>query len=187
MLLSACHLGPYYRLQSPAAFKNTYLVPGPWFFEPPSHDEWGRRLARWRKGIKVRLVPARGSFQIVRALLDRGEAVLIFFDMPGGRATNFLGKPVELADGSAELAFRTGALVLPLRARRAGHEVWIDVGDPLDARQSAGVDELHEALAAIHERWILENPAAMDDPRRFGWEDGAGPRAWSAPGPRAQG
>ncbi len=187
VLLSACHLGPYYRLQSPAAFKNTYLVPGPWFFEPPSHDEWGRRLARWRKGIKVRLVPARGSFQIVRALLDRGEAVLIFFDMPGGRTTNFLGKPVELADGSAELAFRTGALVLPLRTRRAGHEVWIDVGDPLDARQSAGVDELHEALAAIHERWILENPSAMDDPRRFGWEDGAGPRAWSAPGQRAQG
>ena len=132
-------------------------------------------------------MPARGSFQIVRALLGRGEAVLIFFDMPGGRETNFLGKPVELADGSAELAVRTGSLVLPLRARRAGHEVWIDVGEAIDARRSAGVDELHEALAQVHERWILENPAAMDDPRRFGWEDGAGPQRWTAPGARAQG
>jgi benzoate-CoA ligase family protein len=186
VLLSACHLGPYYRLQSPDAFKNTYLVPGPWFFEEPSHDEWGRRLARWRKGIKVRLVPAKGSFQVVRALLERGEAVMIFFDMPGGRETSFLGKPVELADGTAELAVRTGALVLPLRARREGHEVWIDVGEAIDARQAGGVDELHEALAQVHERWILENPAAMDDPRLFGWEDGAGPRAWTAPRARAQ-
>jgi len=185
-LLSACHLGPYHQLQSAEPFKQTYLVPGPWFFEPPSADEWGRRLARWRKGTKVRLVPASGSFQVVRALLARGEAVLIFFDMPGPRETSFLGKPATLADGSAELAIRTGASVLPLRARRAGHRVWVDVGAPLDAREFAGVEQLHEALAAIHERWILEHPAAMEDPRRIGWGAGASPQAWVAPRPGAQ-
>ena len=42
----------------------TYMTPGPWFFEPPTPDYWGRRLARWRKGMKSRPVPAKGSFRI---------------------------------------------------------------------------------------------------------------------------
>ncbi len=180
VLLSSCHLGPYQRLQTDARLKRAYLVPGPWFFEPASSDEWGRRLARWRKGTKSRLVPAKGSFQIVRALLERGESVLIFFDMPGGRETRFLGKRATLADGTAELALRTEALVLPLRAVRAGHEVRVEVGAPFDAREFAEVGALHDALASVHERWILEDPAAMEDPRNIGWGAGAGPQEWSA-------
>ncbi len=181
VLLSACHLGPYYYLQAASLFENTYLVPGPWFFEAPTADEWGRRLVRWRQGIKVRLVPAQGSFQTVQALLRRGEAVLVFFDMPGGRETSFLGKPATLADGTAELALRTEALVLPLRARRDGERVWVDAAAPLDARDFSAVGDLHDALAELHERWILESPAAMDDPREIGWREGATPRAWSVP------
>lgn len=183
VLLSACHIGPFYRLQSAPPFSGrvTYTVPGPWFFEPPSHNYWGRRLARWHKGMKSRPVPAKGSFRIVQALLERNELVFLFFDMPGPRETPFLGKQAELAEGSAQLALRADALVLPVRARRAGHRVWVDVAAPLDPRDFADVDQLHDALAAVHEHWILENPAAMQDPREFGWEQGAGPEAWVAP------
>ncbi len=108
--------------------------------------------------------------------------MLVFFDMPGPRETRFLGKPVMLADGSAQLAVRTDALVLPLRARRAGIHVWVDVGAPLDPRGFAGPEELHDALAAAHERWILKRPEAMEDPSSTGWEHGATPHAWTAPG-----
>ena len=183
VLLSACHLGPFYRLQSARPFKQrlTYTVPGAWFFEPASHNYWGRRLARWHKGMDSRPVPAKGSFRVIQALLARGEAVFLFFDMPGPRETRFLGKPAELAEGNAQLAIRADALVLPVRARRIGHEVCVDVAEPLDPRQFTDVQQLHEALAAIHEHWILENPAAMDDPRSFGWEQGASPHRWSQP------
>ncbi len=183
VLLSACHVGPYYRLQCAPPFKDrvTYLVPGPWFFEPPSPDYWGRRLARWRKGTKSLLVPSDGSFPVIQALLERGDPVFLFFDMPGPRQTRFLGKPAMLADGSAQLAVRADALVLPLRARHVGHHVWVDVGAPLDPHEFAGVDQLHDALAALHERWILENPAAMADPRSIGWEHGATAQAWIRP------
>jgi benzoate-CoA ligase family protein len=185
VLLSACHVGPYYRLDSarPFAQRRTFLVPGPWFFESPSADYWGRRLARWRNGTRSHLVPAIGSFRVIGALLERGEPVFLFFDLPGPRATSFLGKPAMLAEGGAQLSVRADALVLPLRARRAGHRVWVDVAEPLDPRRFAGVDALHEALAAVHEGWILENPAAMEDPRSIGWEDGATPQAWIAPQP----
>ncbi|MCW3019837.1 MAG: benzoate-CoA ligase [Solirubrobacterales bacterium] len=184
VVLSACHVGPYYRLQCLRQLDgpDTYLVPGAWFFEPPSSNYWGRRLARWRKGTHSRLVPAKGSFRIIQALLERGERVLLFFDMPGARETRFLGKPAMLADGTAQLATRADALVVPLRARRDGHRVWVDVAAPLDPRELAGVDELIDSLAALHERWILERPETMADPRTFGWEQGASAQAWLAPG-----
>ncbi|HEX4436662.1 MAG TPA: benzoate-CoA ligase family protein [Solirubrobacteraceae bacterium] len=183
-IVSSCHLGPYYRLDLAAPFKRrtTYLVPGEWFFQEPSPDLWGRRLARWRNGMGSRPVPATGSFRLIEALLGHGEAVFVFFDLPGPRQTRFLGKPAMLAEGTAQLSVRTSAPVLPVRARREGHEVWVEAGAPLDPADYVRADQLHEALARVHERWILENPAAMEDPREIGWQDGATPEAWLAPG-----
>jgi lauroyl/myristoyl acyltransferase len=183
VVLSACHTGPYYRLDRAPAFtgQTTYLTPGPWFFEPPRAGYWGRRLARWRNGTNSLLVPANGSFLLIQALLERGERVFLFFDMPGPRETRFLGKPATLAEGSAQLAVRADAVILPMRARRVSHHVSIDVAEPLDPRHFAGVDQLHDALAAHHEGWILENPSAMEDPRTIGWGYGATAQAWRWP------
>lgn len=182
VLFSSCHLGPFYRLQCAPPFKgrDTYLVPGAWFFKEPKPGYWGRRLARWHKGLPSHPVPATGSFRMIQALLERGESVFLSYDMPGPRDTYFLGKRATLAEGTAQLAVRADAIVLPVRTRRAGHRVWVDAAKPLDPRQLT-VDELHNALAALHERWILENPAAAEDPRKTGWEHGATADAWVAP------
>jgi benzoate-CoA ligase family protein len=182
VLFSSCHLGPFYRLQCAPPFKgrDTYLVPGSWFFKTPKPGYWGRRLARWHKGLPSHPVPATGSFRMIQALLERGESVFLSYDMPGPRNTYFLGKRATLAEGTAQLAVRADAIVLPVRTRRAGHRVWVDAAKPLDPRQLT-VDELHNALAALHERWILENPAAMEDPHKTGWEHGATAEAWVAP------
>jgi lauroyl/myristoyl acyltransferase len=183
VVLSVSHTGPFHLI--PGVFargdRGLYAVSGPWYFEPPSHDYWGRRLARWRKGAQGRRVLSTRSFPILKALLERGQNVLIYFDLPGPRETRFLGKRVMLADGSARLACEADAIVLPLRIRRAGETVWLDVAAPLDPRGFADVGELHVALAALHERWILEFPAAMDDPSEFGWGQGARPDAWVRP------
>ncbi len=185
VLISSCHLGPYFRTMSvfAALGQVPFSVAGRWFFEKPSPDYWGRRVARWRRGCSTRLIRSDGSFPILLALLERGELVFIFFDMPGPRGTRFLGKPTMLADGTARLAMQTGALVLPLRARRVGHRVWVDAGAPLDPHDFADVNELHCALAALHESWILELPATMADPNSFGWGEGATPAAWIRPEP----
>jgi len=187
-LLSNCHIGPHYG--SMAMLKPLdyvpYAVAGAWFFEKPAPSLWGRRVARWRKGANARLLRAKGSFGIVQALLQRGELVYLFFDMPGSRETRFLDKPAMLADGSARLAVQADALILPLRTRRVGHRTAVDVAAPLDPRSFSGVEELHNALAACHERWILERPAEMEDPREFGWAGGATPEAWNRPTPTDQ-
>lgn len=183
VVLSSCHTGPFF---TSVPFFNTlgvvpFTVAGPWFFEEPSHDRWGRRLAVWQKRSGSRMILSSGSFPILSALLNRGEVVFLFFDMPGPHETRFLGKPVMLADGSARLAAQTDALVLPLRSRWSGYRVSLDVGEPLDPRDYAGPDELHDALARRHEQWILESPEAMTDPRSFGWGAGATPGSWSRP------
>jgi lauroyl/myristoyl acyltransferase len=183
VVVSACHSGAYYLSMRERPFRRAeqYSVVGAWFMEPPSHDYWGRRLARWRKGALGRPISARGSFPILAALLARGKLLYLFYDMPGSRETRFLGKTAMLADGTARLAAATDALVVPLRARRIASRVWLQAAAPLDPRQHAGAEELHHALAAHHERWILEEPAMMADPNSFGWEGGALPERWSRP------
>src|SRR3981081_4426704 len=106
--------------------------------------------------------------------------------MPGHHETSFLGKRAMLADGCARLAMDTGAVVLCQRAGRDGHRVTVEMTPALDPRDFASADELHAHLARQHERWILEHPEAMDDPRSFGWEDGVSADAWRRPPPPPQ-
>jgi hypothetical protein len=187
IVVSACHVGPFFLMVSPLAARgiSTIAVSGTFFFAEPQPGYWGRRLARWRKGCHARgerLVPAPGCFPVIKALAEQHEPVLIYFDMPGSIRTDFLGKPVMLASGTAQLAHQTDALVLPLRARRDGARIWTDVWDALDACDYVSPEELHRALAAIHERSILEIPEQWEDPRREGaWEDAATPTGWARP------
>lgn len=189
LLLSACHFGPYFLNMSTFAALgcSTIAVSAPWFFRDPTPGYWGRRLVRWRRGLverNQRLATTDGGFALARALLEQGEIVLNYFDMPGSKRTHFLGKPVMLTGGSSQLAFQTEALVLPLRARRDGDRVWTDVFDPLDPRDFASAEELHLALAAVHERSILELPETLEDPNRAGaWENTATEREWARPSP----
>jgi len=184
LLLSTCHIGPYAGATSLVVSLGhvPYSVAGPWYFEPPSHDLWGRRLAHWRRNQGTRLIRSTGSFATLLELLERGEAVYLFFDLPGSHRTRLLGRPTMLADGSARLAIQSDALVLPVHSHRVGHRSRLDVGAPLDPRGFAGADELHDALAAIHERRMLERTEEMEDPRGFGWHATAA--EWSRPKPR---
>jgi lauroyl/myristoyl acyltransferase len=186
VLVSSCHLGPIFLHFWPlSAMRTGYAIAGPWFFDEPTPDYAGRRLAHWRKGIErrdERLLPSQGVFVQLRALLMQGEMALMYFDMPGSRSTQFLGKPVMLATGTARLAVEADALVLPVHARREGHRVWTDVRSPLDPREFSGYEQLQDALAGVHERWILERPGAVEDPNRRGaWEGGASASAWNRP------
>jgi len=189
LVLSACHTGPYYRslLTFHARGRTAWAVSGTWFFEPPTPDYWGRRLAHWWNETRTNLIEARGSRETIRRLLLAGEIVNICFDMPGPRPTQFLGKPMMLAEGTARLAVETGALILPMRIRRVGHGALQQFAPPIDARDFAGVEDVHHAVAAVHERWILEDPSPMTDPRGFGWKRWATPDRWIAPKPEIPG
>jgi lauroyl/myristoyl acyltransferase len=191
-LVSALHMGPYFLTMSAfaGAGHSTIVVSAPWFFQTPTPDYWGRRMAHWRKGVRLRgerLMCSGGSFANVKALLERGEIVMNYFDMPGSQRTHFLGKPVMLTGGSAQLAYQTEALILPVRPRRVAGRVWVDVSEPLDPLDFAGPHDLHVALAEVQERRILELPETLEDPNRAGaWEHGASADEWAVPQAGAQ-
>jgi hypothetical protein len=88
---------------------------------------------------------------------------------------------VTLVDGTARMAVEADALVMPIRSVRDGHVLRMQTFEPLDPRDFAGPDELHQALARVHERLILEFPAASADPETYGWGDHATPTGWRRP------
>ena len=82
--------------------------------------------------------------------------------------------PPRMPPCSLGIRIKTSPLLRPL--------FWQPWSAKIDARSAARLrDALHDALAVLHERWILEEPAAMADPNSFGWEHGAGPQAWIRP------
>jgi hypothetical protein len=187
-VFSSCHLGPFFNKAGTLALAlgvETCVVGGEWFFQEPSHDYWGRRLARWSLGVPpLPTVLPRGSFAPLSAMLERGHSVLVYFDLPGPCETTYLGKQVMLVNGTARLAVASGAPVVPLRSIREGHRVRLEAGEAIDP-SGLSVEEVHARLARVHEAWVLEDPAAMADPAEFAWGEAATPSGWGRP-PRAQ-
>lgn len=187
VLVSYCHLGPFPGVAVTVSEHtgNVYQVAGMWLARPPVDQPQGLRWHRWRSMFVragVPLIPAEGCFPVVAEVIAGGAVVVMAFDWPGSVETAFLGKPVWLASGTARLAEQTGALVVPAMRRFRHFRARTVFGPPLDPRQHAGWRGLHDALAAQHERWILECPEALEDPRRAGaWEAAATAERWGVP------
>jgi len=190
VLVSYCHLGPFPGVAVTVAehADNVHQVAGMWLASPPAGVPQGPRWHQWRSMFSragVPLIPAEWSFPVIAGLLAKGAVVVMAFDWPGSAETTFLGKPVWLASGTARLASETGALVVPVKREFRRLEARTVFGPVLDPRQQPGWGALHDALAAQHERWILDCPAALEDPRRAGaWEDAATAERWGAPSSR---
>ena len=186
VILSSCHIGPFYQSMGAVAAVHPRAMgtAGPWLFKE-GPGAWGRRVERWRQGIADRgeeLVQTGGAFERIAGLLENGEALQLYFDMPGAVQTSFLGKSVALAGGTARLAERAEALVLAIHTRRRGHRAATTIGRALDARDYGTYEELHQAIARFHERAILQTPEQVEDPNRAGaWEGGASAEAWIRP------
>jgi lauroyl/myristoyl acyltransferase len=159
---------------------SVHAVAADWPFAPITDDAAGRRRAQWRANLDaagISLVSARGSYARIAELLRRGELVLIAFDMVGRQETRFSGRGVRLASGTARLAFETGAPVVPVWRARDRWRPFTVAAPALDPADHATWQDVHAALAAIHTRWILARPAALEDPCRPGWWGASGPES----------
>ncbi len=186
VILSSCHLGPYYQTSSVGELLGSpvFALVGDWMLGEFQPGYWGRLIARRVDGMRTngaRILPAAGSFPVLLALLQAGESALIQFDVPGRERVQFLGKPVMMRTGTAKLSMQSGALVAPVRTRREGHHVWLDAAKPLDPHDFSDALEMHCALASLHEPWVLEYPQALEDPLRSGAWVGATPEGWPTP------
>lgn len=155
-------LGPV--LGPAVMLSNDPLVTDP----PPGY--WGYQMRHRRRlfqdsGIDRMYAP--GSAMAIYKLLATGGTAMLSADWPGDRRTTFLGRPVDLADGTAQLAMKTGALVLPAVQLPHGRRWRIQLRPTLDPKEFTDADELHETLMALHEKDILRHPEHLENLREF--------------------
>lgn len=190
VLMSFTHHGPFHGRRSLAPWTRPAHGPtGDWLYLPPPKGYFGywfeycRRMTR-NSGFHV--LPAKGSYPVLAALLRQGRLVSIALDMPGRTPTRFLGKQVQMTSGTARLAMETGALVVPCAMVHGRRPEWRnEVGDAFDPADFASVEELHQALADWHSERILSSPEYYEDPARPGGWAVAGPDGWFAAAPPA--
>ncbi|MGZ6827489.1 MAG: lysophospholipid acyltransferase family protein [Mycobacteriales bacterium] len=188
LIVSLVHCGPLNgRVRLARELTPLHGVGGDWYFEAPPAGYYGywvnycRRISRWAGS---RSILARGSRQELEQVLTDGGTVVLAMDLPGSTVTSFLGKPVEMAAGTARLAATTGALVVPIALVPGRRPRWrIRLGEPLDSQAFPSWRELHDTLAAWHERQILLAPEYYEDPVRAGGWAVATPSGWFAAAP----
>jgi lauroyl/myristoyl acyltransferase len=167
-MLSKSHLGPLAAWVPLGRILNPLLLPADeWLLDPPKPGADGYRVEHRRKVFHdagIKLIHSAGCGMTLYKVLRKGGAVLISMDMPGDYRIRFLDKPVDMTDGTAQLAKRTDALVLPVALMPLGRRWEIQIGEALDPRDFADPDELHLRLASIHEKMIMAVPEHLENP-----------------------
>jgi lauroyl/myristoyl acyltransferase len=171
IVISKSHLGPLAgwvplgRLLRPL-----YGAGGDWILDEPRPGYNGYQLEQRRRLLHdagIDLIPAQGSFPTLYEVLADGGCVYLAMDVPGHKRTQFLGKPVDMADGTARIAVKADALVLPAALMPLGRRWEIQIGQVLDPREFSSPHELHLALAGIHEDFITRAPDHLESPSRL--------------------
>ena len=115
------------------------------------------------------LIQANGSAGPMLRALKNGETTILAMDLPGNTPTRYLGKTVEMTNGTARLASAAGSLVVPGAIVPDGRRWHIQLLTPVDPRDFASSGDLHQALAGIHEKIIMQAPEHIESPR---WRPG---------------
>jgi lauroyl/myristoyl acyltransferase len=113
---------------------------------------------RWAEENGTRFVIMGGSFEVLRALLQRGETCTVFCDSPGKMRTRMAGKVAYLASGPAMLSDQTGAVVVPTVALLDTRGPHVEILEPIDPRKLNGPQEIADRLASIYGDLMVRHP-----------------------------
>lgn len=149
---------------------DVYFVGTPKYWEPQPPGYFGLLMHHLRSEYATaagagRLISSTARPGLLIELLERGESVVIAFDVPGSAATPFLGRSVPLSGGPATLAFQTGAPVVPVFPERHGTRIDLRIFEPLDPADFGKLSSLRAAIAGVFEQLVLAKPEIVD----FAW------------------
>ena len=185
VIVSFCHVGPSFGLPlvTNRYGRTTTVVIGPAGFRKRKGDAAKRQAQQNRNRRDGHMIPAKGSYDALVAVLNDSGLVGITYDIGGRTPTDFLGRTMQLTSGTARLAAQTDALVVPYLRERRGHRVHATFGPALDPRDFDDFLELHAALGRFHEQWIHEHPAALAPSSDFLYQFGLKPPREGKPPP----
>jgi KDO2-lipid IV(A) lauroyltransferase len=151
-ILASVHLGPFRNLMHAVAARGhrVYVAGGfPLGELPAGHPgHWHRTQALWLEESGCRLVPVRGGgFDVMRALLERGDVCWLNWDARGWTPVRLFGRTIGVRRGVTALAVATGAPVVPAFAWREGDRQVGRLFAPL--RPNAIDDEMARVVEAV--------------------------------------
>ncbi|MBN1091244.1 hypothetical protein JKP75_00710 [Blastococcus sp. TML/M2B] len=173
VIVSFVHLGPLVgRAVLGRLLPTAHLPVAEYLFQnnPPGYDGYrAERIRRILRASDYRILPAKGSGRALREVLGSAGIVMVAMDVPGPTPTDFLGKSVELANGTSKLASATNSLVVPISVRPRGRFGWeVTVETVLDPQDFPSWAELHQALADVHDGVVTRHPEHLESPLRDG-------------------
>jgi KDO2-lipid IV(A) lauroyltransferase len=117
---------------------------------PGARARWIRHHDRWVEEVGCRWVRLEGggAFDVLRALLERGEVCWVNWDVRGALPMRVLGRTARVRSGLARLARETGAPVVPAFAWRDGTGQVAEILPALDPGRHDTERELMDALGA---------------------------------------
>jgi len=156
-ILVNVHAGPFLNLVHAIAARGhkVYLSGGRSLDEPPlsGHDGlWTKTQNAMIEDAGCRWVRRGGSYELVEALLRRGELAWMSFDARGELVVPLLGRTVGVRSGIAQLACATGATLIPAFAVREGLGqvgLLLEPIEPGDAGPAKLTDRLARAIDTV--------------------------------------
>ncbi|GMA31839.1 lysophospholipid acyltransferase family protein [Litorihabitans aurantiacus] len=181
LLVSYAHYGP--ELAWLVLRRHVPLVAllGPWITEDPPPGYRGLQVERKRAlfvAARMGVAHVGGSAASQVRALQAGGALLTAFDVPGRRATRYLGRTVEMVDSTARMAVMTGSPVLPGTVVPRGSGWRIVLHPPLLPSAFGSAAELHQALADVHGDAVAGAPQHYLNPIREGMWARADAAGW---------
>ena len=169
VILASMHLtGDCAGVLAQHGYRDIATVSGPWLF--PADGELppgflGRKALAFRRrveGLGIRLIPAGGTYPLLRTLLEDGVTLMLMADLAGTNPTRMAGKVAYLRGGLARLACETDALVVPVVApvERSGASVVIL--EPVDPRSTGGPQDVLDRLAGIFGDVMVAHAASVE-------------------------
>jgi lauroyl/myristoyl acyltransferase len=176
VILANVHVGPFLGVLHALAARGTrfYLPGGEWGTTPVRHGLRGRWIAaqnRWIEEAGSRWVPLGDSYAVLRALLLRGEALLMAIDVPGSVEVDLAGRSARVRSGLAALALDTGAPILPIWTLRRGYGYVGTILESIDPADFTGKDELTRHLVSMVSPVFLHQPEQVHAYAVDVWDD----------------
>jgi KDO2-lipid IV(A) lauroyltransferase len=124
-----------------------------------------RRFIDYRESLGFEVIPLSGGeqppFELLSERLRDNKVVCLMAERDltrSGVQVDFFGEPTRMPAGSAKLAIKTGAALLPVHCWYEGDDCRIGINPPLDC-SSGDVGVITQALADVFARNIAEHPA----------------------------
>jgi phosphatidylinositol dimannoside acyltransferase len=124
-----------------------------------------QRFIDYRESLGFEVIPLSGGeqppFGLLSERLRDNKVVCLMAERDltrSGVPVDFFGEPTRMPAGSAKLAIKTGAALLPVHCWYDNDKTQIDIDPPLDC-SSADVGVITQALADVFARNIAAHPA----------------------------